>query len=104
MDGNLLVLYIVIFLVDGAVFSVISRWIAFQKGKDSSLWPIIGFFLGILAVIVLAVAPSEQELRDRYISQLNGLLKLKESNLISEEFFNKEKERLLAKIQHSYPE
>ena len=52
--GVYLIIGVVYWLV---VFGCGTAWVAGERGRDKITWGIIGFFLGIFALIFLALTP-----------------------------------------------
>jgi len=53
------VIWIAFFLA--IVTAVLCRYIAGQKNRDQTNWTVLGFFLGILALIAIAGLPAKDE-------------------------------------------
>ncbi len=53
------VIWIAFFLA--IVTAVLCRYIAGQKNRDQTNWTVLGFFLGILALIAIAGLPAIEE-------------------------------------------
>jgi len=53
------VIWIAFFLA--IVTAILCRYIAGQKNRDQTNWTVLGFFLGILALIAIAGLPAIEE-------------------------------------------
>ena len=77
----------------------LSVWLAKKKGKDTVVWVIITLFLGIIAVLILAILPAE-DTRGRAntdtVAILKGLEELRASGTLTEEEFQEQKKKLLS--------
>src|SRR5438093_9421867 len=49
-----------IFLIGGIVMAVICGLIAKSKGRSVALWAVLGFFFGLIALIVIALLKKQQ--------------------------------------------
>ena len=92
-----LVIFLVILCWFVPVF--LSAWLAKKKGKDAVVWVIITLFLGIIAVVILAILPPEEP-KGRAtvdtVTTLKGLEELKASGALTEEEFQEQKKKLLS--------
>lgn len=56
--GFSILVYVVAAAVGGVVMALACAWLAEQKGRDKITWGVLGLVLGIIALIILATAPS----------------------------------------------
>ena len=61
MDEN----FIVLQLIGGVVFGVISAVVASSKGRNAVGWFFCGFFIGLIGLIIIACLPNLNEERNR---------------------------------------
>lgn len=93
-------LLIILTILAGWLIPVfLSVWLANRKGKDTIIWAIIALFLGIIAVLILAILPAE-DTRERAntdtVATLKGLEELRASGTLTEEEFQEQKKKLLS--------
>ncbi|BAY16337.1 hypothetical protein NIES21_21630 [Anabaenopsis circularis NIES-21] len=50
-------MHILILLILGVAMGFVCKQIAEKKGRNPKLWLIVGFFLGIFAVLIVALLP-----------------------------------------------
>jgi len=55
----LMTIYVAIGIIVWVVVALACAWLAGQKGRDKITWGLLGFILGFLALILIAVAPSK---------------------------------------------
>ena len=53
---------LIIALLYGIVFAFACHYIAGEKGKDQMTWAVIGFFLGLIGLLIIGF--SEKEVRE----------------------------------------
>lgn len=51
--------FIIALIIYGVVFAIACSHLAEQKGKDSTTWAIVGFFLGIIGLLIIGFSESE---------------------------------------------
>jgi hypothetical protein len=49
-----------VLLIGGVVFALICGYVAQGKGRSVALWAVLGFFLGLIALIILALLKKPQ--------------------------------------------
>ena len=90
---------IVFYLILGILFAFICKSMARKRGRDTAIWAILGFFFGIITVIVLAIAgPAEKAgtaATDSPLDQLAKLNGLVNDGVLTQEEFAEQKAKLL---------
>jgi hypothetical protein len=74
-------------------------WLAKKKGKDAIVWAILGLFFGLIALLILAILPAEDQKGQTtpdIIATLKGLEELRASGALTEEEFQAHKKKLLS--------
>ncbi len=75
-------------------------WLAKKKGKDTIVWAILGLFFGLIALLILAILPAEDQkghATTDTVATLKGLEELRASGTLTEEEFQDQKKKLLSK-------
>lgn len=54
-----IVIWIIVILVYSTIFALACSHLAIEKGKDPSTWAVIGFFLGIVGLIIIGLSEKE---------------------------------------------
>ena len=95
--------YFFIWLTSAIIFGIITYAIADSKGRKNGFWA--GFLLGIIGLIMVLclkdLPPEQREgshiiaLKENKYDNLEKLQKLRESGALTEEEFQKEKQKLL---------
>lgn len=93
--GLIINAYILVWAILTLVFGCVCKKIGQSKGIDYGF--LIGWFLGILGLIVIIVLPSNEQSTNNVnkYEQLEQLQKLKENGTITEVEFEAEKAKLL---------
>lgn len=73
-DGGFGLYYIIIYLASGGVFAWACSAVAKGKGKDGAVWGVLGFFLGLIGLIIIAIIPEEQGRSQSYESAIAGVV------------------------------
>lgn len=102
-------MYWVIILIYCIIFAFACSYLAKEKGGNPTSWAFIGFFTGIIGLLMIGFTPKkekEDDLQSDVISkkikenikadnsendELEMLLELKETGVITEEEFNKKR-------------
>ena len=74
-------------------------WLAKKKGKDTIVWAILGLFFGLIALLILAILPAEDQkghATTDTVATLKGLEELRASGTLTEEEFQEQKKKLLS--------
>ena len=91
-------------LIVGVICAIICGIIANSKGRSVGGWAALGFFFGLIPLIIVACLPNlnEQTQRDAYIDQENRRLReqLRQERIKSEAFRQHASARLDAHDQH----
>ncbi|MFC1947319.1 SHOCT domain-containing protein [Chloroflexota bacterium] len=90
---------ILVILVAWFVPIFLCVWLAKKKGKDTIVWAIIALFLGIIALLILAILPAEDQkgrANTNTVATLKGLEELRASGTLTEEEFQAQKKKLLS--------
>ena len=94
-------LFFFFYLIIGLIFAFICVGMARKRGRDAALWGVLGFFLGIIAVIILAVAGDAETIShpgttsNSALDEIAKLKKLLDDGVLSEEEFQAQKQKLL---------
>jgi hypothetical protein len=96
-------MFIVVWIVIGGIFALICSSMANARGRSGGLWGVLGFFLGLIAVLILAIIGNAQtnSVAIAYVPQgshLDELAKLKsllDSGVLSQAEFEAQKRKLL---------
>lgn len=64
----------IIALLYGIVFAFACHYIAGEKGKDQTTWAVIGFFLGIIGLLIIGFSEKEVKRTEKTYSQSTGKL------------------------------
>lgn len=92
---------IVVYFVIGIIFALICSGMARRRGRDGAIWGILGFFFGLIPVLVLAVAGSAStggvavSNANSSLDELAKLTQLMKDGALTEEEFEAQKVRLL---------
>jgi hypothetical protein len=49
-----------VLIIGGAVFAVVCAFVAQSKGRSMALWAVMGFFLGLIALIIIALLKKQE--------------------------------------------
>ena len=60
-DDGMIMGYLIGYLVYGGIFAWASAAVAKGKGKDAGVWGVVGFLLGIIGLLIIAVLPEEAD-------------------------------------------
>ena len=94
---ELILILVVIFLWFVPIFLCV--WLAKKKGKDTIVWAILGLFFGLIALLILAILPTEDQkghATTDTVATLKGLEELRASGTLTEEEFQEQKKKLLS--------
>ena len=95
MGGAELIIMMIPALIIGLICGFVSKSQAAKKGYSEAAFFCLGFFLGIIGLIIALVLPSKQS---EAISNADGILKYKElldKGVITQEEFEQKKNELL---------
>jgi hypothetical protein len=101
---------IIIWLVFGLFFALISAGMANRRGRNGALWGVLGFFIGIFAILILAIIGKSAEISHTVqlahypsetpaISKFDEIAKLKallDSGVLTQAEFEAEKQKILS--------
>ena len=59
--------WIITWFVSALIMAGACAWLASQRGRDKVTWGLLGFLIGLIALILLAVAPSKK-VKDETVS------------------------------------
>lgn len=87
--------FIAICSVSSIIFGIVCKRIGTEKGLDYGY--IVGWFLGIIGLIIMLIISGEKEdnISVNKYDNLKKIQELKEKGIITEEEFEKEKDKLL---------
>ena len=54
-------MYFILWIIIGGICAAICSSMARSRGRGSGLWAVLGFFLGLLAILILAVMGNTNE-------------------------------------------
>lgn len=92
-------LFILVILVAWFIPIFLCVWLAKKKGKDTIVWTILGLFFGLIALLILAILPAEDQNKlanTDTVATLKGLEELRASGTLTEEEFQEQKKKLLS--------
>ncbi|KAA0698291.1 SHOCT domain-containing protein [Neorhizobium sp. P12A] len=94
-------MYFILWIIIGCICAAICSNMARSRGRGSGLWAVLGFFLGLLAILILAVMGNTNErLTVSSASRGEEIAKLKQlhdEGVLTEDEFEQEKRQLLAR-------
>lgn len=92
---------VVIYLIIAVVFALICKSMAAKRNLNPALWAVLGFFFGLIPVIILAVIgtqntqPQQQASSGSSLDELAKLKQLLNDGVLTEEEFAAQKSKLL---------
>lgn len=101
-------LFIVIYLVFGTIFALITSGMANRRGRNGGLWGLLGFLFGIFAMLVLLIigksssantVTAGQQYLTPATSKFDEISKLKallDSGVLTQAEFDQQKSKLLS--------